>query len=281
MAATLRHDGRDRYTLTVTRPAFAHPVMSAVIDRANLVTEHTVVIELPWGWRPEHGLKDTLYWRGWEVASAPDLAILTMTDSCELTLTRNKRGQLEDQAEQIWAGVSFDDTATPYAAAVAAALDAAGIRVADWDVQPDEDRRIYITLAKDGAAGGSDDPEDEDELRWIVAWIDTHGWFTFLEPARGKALGSGGRDLYCAVMATPSDVVAEVRRTAAHGWLEGLVDTATTDTPDRWTPPAGYVEDPEITGEATDIILDLERSLMAYRNHPAWLAHAERKGRQS
>ncbi|MGW0732494.1 hypothetical protein [Streptomyces sp. NPDC002851] len=37
-----------------------------------------------------------------------------------------------------------------------------------------------------------------------------------------------------------------------------------------WTPPEDYVDAPEITGDPTDVILDLERSLAAYLTHPSW-----------
>lgn len=273
--ATLGADDRGEFTLTLHYPAFIYPARSAVIDRDLLVTERTTTIDMPRGWRPEHGVAHTLYWMGWEVADGTDLKAIAAAGGGQLNLTRSERGQLEDQANEIRGGVPFDETAVPYAAAVAAALETAGITVVDWDVVPDEDRRIYITLANSRAGADPDEVEDDDDQRWVVAWIDTQGWFTFLEAARGEALGSCARDLDCGVMATPEQVAAAVLDTADRGYLGGFARSAPVQSAaNEWRPPAGYVEDPEITGDATDIILDLERSLMAYRHHPAWLAHA-------
>ncbi|MFC7915423.1 hypothetical protein [Streptomyces sp. NPDC057386] len=209
-------------------------------------------------------LRNSLYWTGWDVAAGQDLQDL-FPDGGQLQLTRSKRGMLEDQAKELWGTVPFHQTADAYALAVVAAIRGRGGRIADWDVHVDEDRRIYITL---GEGDGDREPGEDRPLRWVVGWMDTSGWFTFLEAAPDESLGSCLSDLACPVMALPEDVAAEV----AHLWggapvgepLPGL------EEPGRnWCPPHGYVQDPPVTGDATDVVLDLERSLSVYLHHPA------------
>ncbi|MFK0142600.1 hypothetical protein [Streptomyces murinus] len=212
----------------------------------------------------EDGLRDSLYWAGWEIAPGEDPQGLFPSGG-QLRLARSERGMLEDQASEVWGKVPFDETADAYALAAVAAIQARGGRIAEWDVHVDEDRRIYITLGEDDEGR---EPGEEQPLRWVVSWMDASGWFTFLEAAPDESLGSCVNDVACPVMALPEDVAAEV----SHLWggapagepLPGL------EEPGRnWRPPHGYVQDPPVTGDATDVVLDLERSLAAYLNHPA------------
>ncbi|MFE9679234.1 hypothetical protein ACFYO5_34830 [Streptomyces sp. NPDC006259] len=215
-------------------------------------------------------LSDALYWEGWEIARGQDPQGL-FPDGGELPVSRSVRGMLEDQAAEIRGTVPFSQTADAYACAVAAAIEARGGRIADWDVQVDEDRRIYITLGEDYEDREAD---EEQPRRWVVGWMDTRRWFTFLEAALGESLGGCLSDLACPLMSLPEHVAAEV----AHLWggapaaepIPGL------EEPGReWRAPHGYVVDPPVTGDPTDVILDLERSLSAYLTHPdasAWQA---------
>ncbi|AZM50478.1 hypothetical protein DMB38_36005 [Streptomyces sp. WAC 06738] len=99
--------------------------------------------------------------------------------------------------------------------------------MADWMVDIDEDRRIYLTLGKD------DDDLDEDERRWMLGWIDTHGWFSLREPARGEALGDLLEDLPVPYMALP-DEVAQAEPTC------GAAPTATNRRGRNAPPPDGH-----------------------------------------
>ncbi|MER5988673.1 hypothetical protein [Streptomyces sp. NPDC001787] len=102
----------------------------------------------------------------------------------------------------------------------------------------------------------------------MVGWTDTRGWFTFLEAAHGESLGSCLSDLACPLMTLPEQVAAEV----AHLWggaptaeqLPGLEEPRSD-----WCPPHGYVLEPPVTGDPTDVNLELERSLAAYLARPA------------
>ncbi|WP_326815735.1 hypothetical protein [Streptomyces sp. NBC_01763] len=160
--------------------------------------------------------------------------------------------------------------------AVVAALEAAGACIADFDLYTDEDRRMYVTLA----AGPDDVPDDEDDTRrWILAWIDDRGWFTFLAPGPGESLGSCVSELPCSLMELPEDVAAAVAADRT------LVPAPRTDRPlpgmeetgRGWRPPAAYVTDPEVAGEPGQVCLDLERALAAYCQHPAWLTDREQQ----
>ncbi|WP_326827916.1 hypothetical protein [Streptomyces sp. NBC_01751] len=160
--------------------------------------------------------------------------------------------------------------------AVVAALEAAGACIADFDLYTDEDRRMYVTLA----AGPDDVPDDEDDTRrWILAWIDDRGWFTFLAPGPGESLGSCVSELPCSLMELPEDVAAAVAADRT------LVPAPRTDRPlpgmeetgRGWRPPAAYVTDPEVAGEPGQVCLDLERALAAYCQHPAWLTGREQQ----
>ncbi|MFJ8752209.1 DUF6292 family protein [Streptomyces sp. NPDC102441] len=211
------------------------------------------------------GLDSDLYWSGWVVGSGQNPADL-FPGGGRLELSRSERGMLDDQAAEIWGTVPFSQSADSYGRAVACAIEAFGGHIADWDVQVDEDRRIYITLGEDYADREAD---EEQPRRWVVGWMDTRGWFTFLEAGGGESLGSCLSDLACPLMSLPRQVAAEV----AHLWggapateppLPGLEEPA-----NEWRPPHGYVPEPPVTGDPTDVILDLERSLAAYLTHPA------------
>lgn len=209
------------------------------------------------------GLDSDLHWSGWVIAAGQNPTDL-FPDGGRLELSRSERGMIDDQAAEIWGAVPFSQTADSYGRAVAGAIEALGGQIADWDVQVDEDRRIYITLGEDYADREADEGQPR---RWVVGWTDTRGWFTFLEAAHGESLGSCLSDLACPLMALPEHLAAEV----AHLWggapaaeqLPGL------EEPGRdWHAPHGYVLDPPVTGDPTDVTLDLERSLSAYLTHP-------------
>ncbi|AZM44422.1 hypothetical protein DMB38_00020 [Streptomyces sp. WAC 06738] len=136
-------------------------------------------------------------------------------------------------------------------------------------VDIDEDRRIYLTLGKD------DDDLDEDERRWMLGWIDTHGWFSLREPARGEALGDLLEDLPVPYMALPD----EVAQAGAHLW--GGANSDEPPGPERpasgWAPPADYDPAPDGPEEPGHRTPELEAALQAYLDHPAHLAHTRRE----
>jgi hypothetical protein len=207
-------------------------------------------------------LDDALWGYGWTAAPGQDLAQLFAAGTGMLKLVRDERGHLEDQADALWAvtgcnrfgarGPHVHDTHAPYLMAVVAALEAAGAHIADFDLYTDEDRRLYVTLA----AGPDDDPEDADDTqRWVLGWIDDRGWLIFLEPGPGESLGSCLTELPCSLMELPEDVAAAVADNRT------MVPTPRTDHPlpgleepgRGWQPPAGYVTDPEVSGEPGDV----------------------------
>ncbi|WP_371794117.1 hypothetical protein [Streptomyces sp. NBC_01718] len=135
------------------------------------------------------------YLDGWTPSPGQDVGRLFATGAGPLELVRDEQGQLEDQADAVWAGTDcrrfgasgpgIFDTHLPYLLAVVAGLEAAGARIADFDLYTDEDRRMHVTLA----AGPDHVPDDKDDTRrWVLAWIDDRGWFTFLEPGPGGSV---------------------------------------------------------------------------------------------
>lgn len=223
---------------------------------------------------------------GWTPAPGEDVDRLFATGAGALQLVRDEQGQLEDEADAVWAGTGCGrfgaagprtyDTHLPYLLAVVEALQAAGAHIADFDLYTDEDRRLHVTLA----ASPDDDPDDEDDTqRWVLAWIDDRGWFTFLEAGPGESLGSCLSELPCSLMELPEDVAAAVAADRT------LVPTPRTDRPlpgleepgRGWQPPAGYIPDPEVGSEPGEVSLELERALAAYCQHPAWLADREQQ----
>ncbi|WP_406360533.1 DUF6292 family protein (plasmid) [Streptomyces sp. NBC_01544] len=217
---------------------------------------------------------------GWTPSPSQDVGRLFATGAGPLELVRDEQGQLEDQADAVWAGTDcrrfgangpgIFDTHLPYLLAVVAALEAAGACIADFDLYTDEDRRMHVTLA----AGPDHVPDDEDDTRrWVLAWIDDRGWFTFLEPGPGESLGSCVSELPCSLMELPEDVAAAVAadRTLVPAPRTDRPLPGTEETGRGWRPPADYVTDPEVAGEPGEVCLDLERALAAYCQHPAWL----------
>ena len=89
----------------------------------------------------------------------------------------------------------------PYIQAVADALDAAGITVAEWRDVTDEYLDAYITLAESDGDG---------DLR-MLGWDEEHGWSFHVGP-RGEALIWW----ICAdVLPEPGEVVEAIRRCVA------------------------------------------------------------------
>lgn len=226
------------------------------------------------------------YLDGWTPAPGQDVDLLFSAGAGALELVRDEQGQLEDQADAIWEGTGCSrsgatgprtyDTHLPYLLAVVAALEAAGACIADFDLYTDEDRRLYVTFA----AGPDDGPDDEDDTqRWVLAWIDDRGWFTFLEPGPGESLGSCLSELPCSVVELPEDVAAAVAADRT------LVPTPRTDHPlpgleepgRGWRPPPGYTPNPDVGPEPGQVCLELERALAAYCQHPVWLADREQQ----
>ncbi|ATM24653.1 hypothetical protein SMD44_p10154 (plasmid) [Streptomyces alboflavus] len=205
-------------------------------------------------------LDSVLYWSGWEIAPGQSPQEL-FPDGGRLEVVRSERGVLEDQAAEVWRHAAHPRSADPYAQAVVAAVESCGATIADWDVHVDEDLRIYITLGEDV------DLLDDADRRHVIGWTDTRGWFTFLEAEPGEALGSCVRDLPVPLMALPEQVAAE----AASLWGGSSVGEASSGQApaERWSPPSDYVADPPVTGDPTDVVLDLERALAAYLGHPA------------
>lgn len=219
--------------------------------------------------RPLHGdisdarsLRTCLSWAGWQTPDGTNLDTLFPAGGTQ-TVVRTEEGQEMDQVDAIWRptglirGLASDESATPYASAVADALTRAGFDVADWDCSPDEDRRIYITFAAPAS-----------ERADVLGWIDTRStWFTMVEPRPGEALGDYTGDLDCAWMATPDEVVqALLHRTTPR---PGRGHAAPGPT---WQPPEDYQRYPA-PFSYFGISLPLERALAAYTQHPAWEAH--------
>ncbi|WP_407563104.1 DUF6292 family protein [Streptomyces sp. 184] len=180
------------------------------------------------------------------------------------------RRQLAQQPPSPDPEARSDEAVEAYAAAVAAAVETAGGRVADWHVDIDEDRRVYLTLGKDN------DDLDDDERRWVLGWIDTRGWFSILEPAHGEALGDMLEDRPAPYMALPD----EVARAGAHLW-NGTHELPGQRPGSGWVPPADYDPFPGGPEEPGQIVPELEAVLRVYLDHPAYRAHLARTGHET
>ncbi|WP_378786564.1 DUF6292 family protein [Nonomuraea fastidiosa] len=171
-----------------------------------------------------------------------------------LPLWRNTRGQIEDQVVDLHKAVasSYHTVHELYAAAVADALDRAGVSIADYWANPDEPRDLSIQLAH---------PLEGYEAAY-VCWRDDRGWYWVPYSSTDQTLSDFAKDLPCAYLALPEDVAAAV-----------LAHVTSADKPARepasWTPPDAYNPYPDPPDDAVDFSLDLERGLAAYHSHPA------------
>ncbi|MFI7643384.1 DUF6292 family protein [Nonomuraea sp. NPDC049400] len=155
-------------------------------------------------------------------ADAPNEAMI-------LPLWRSERGQREDDLEAIYkaVGKTYHSIQELYAAAVADALDRAGISVSDYWADPNEPREL--TLQLEFAPGGYE------EL--YIAWREDRGWYWVPYSDAGEALGDFAKELDCDFLALPDDVAAAVLNGATSA------DKPATESC-LWTPPDGYKTNP-------------------------------------
>lgn len=215
-------------------------------------------------WVPENAprfaaaLREDLDFEGWTL---PDTWPLTPDDTALFPLWRSDRGIREDDAEQIHrsVGKTYHKLPELYAAAVADALDRAGVTVAHWWANPDDPRNLGIELAHP--------PAPYEELH--VCWHAFNGWY-YIPASRHGALGDYAEDLPLGLLALPDEVA------------DAVLDVTNPDKPAGdpcgWTPPADYTTTPALPDDDTDYSPALERGLAAYATHPAADGVADEQG---
>lgn len=207
-------------------------------------------------WVPENAprfaaqLRDDLDTEGWTL---PDAWPLVPDDAALFPLWRSARGIREDDAAAIHAaaGKNYHDLPELYAAAVADALDRAGISVTDWWANPDDPRNLGIQLTYP--------PARYEEMH--IVWHAVEGWVYLPSSTIGQHGGDFTGDLGCDYLALPGDVAAAV--------LTVVDPDKPAGEPCPWTPPAGYTTTPELPADDVDYSPELERALAAYATHPA------------
>lgn len=195
-------------------------------------------------------LREALEGEGWTYPgpwpNPPDDKVL-------LPLWRNELGQREDQAKALYqaVGKTYHTVQDLYAAAVADALERAGVTVADYWGDPNEPRELTIELAHP--------PDGYEAVQ--VGWREERGWYWVPFSDAQAEFGDFAKDLPCAFLALPGDVAAAV--------LDGVTspDKPATE-PCPWTPPDDYQPYPNPPDDF-DYSLELERGLAAYHTHPA------------
>lgn len=98
----------------------------------------------------------------------------------------------------------------PYIEAIANALDAAGLTVADWNADDNDPRDAYIEFARQITA-----PAYDEDTEVNLLWREDRGWMV----GWGNADSHNGLDwvvdLFCGVLPTPEEMVTEARTVVA------------------------------------------------------------------
>ncbi|ROO82560.1 hypothetical protein EDD29_0040 [Actinocorallia herbida] len=155
---------------------------------------------------------------------------------------------IEDQVDAITKAAGKDYYSLPelYMAAVADALDRAGVSVASHWANPDDPRNGAIELAV---------PAPYEERH--VAWSETDGW-GYIPTTDTTKGGDRFEVLPVDLLALPEDVVAAA--------MARLTRDKEPRPAAAWTPPDDYTTAPFSQEE---YCLELERGLAAYATHPA------------
>ncbi|WP_411126257.1 DUF6292 family protein [Streptomyces sp. x-19] len=100
----------------------------------------------------------------------------------------------------------------PYIEAIAAALDAAGLTVVDWNAEDNDPRDAYIEFAREVTA-----PAYGDDTEVSLLWREDRGWMVGWGDA--DSVPQNGLDwvvdLFCGVLPTPDEMAAEARTVVA------------------------------------------------------------------
>ncbi|PNE41604.1 DUF6292 family protein [Streptomyces noursei] len=100
----------------------------------------------------------------------------------------------------------------PYIEAIAAALDAAGLTVADWGGSDNDPRDAYIEFDRTITA-----PTYGDDTEVNLLWREDRGWMVGWGDA--DSVSQSGLDwvidLFCGVLPTPEEMVTEARTVVA------------------------------------------------------------------
>ncbi|MFI0743420.1 hypothetical protein ACH4PU_35930 [Streptomyces sp. NPDC021100] len=226
-----------------------------------------------WGAEAERDLDRALDVRGWQAAS-PLPADGPLPHTFTVPVRPTPRGERWKQrcraTARLYAeaGRGYHDIQEPYGAAVAAAIERAGLPVTDFWADAGEPRSIVITLQPESPAdGGEDDDGEPREL--LIIWTDAGAWqYAWMRPDGSNEYPDQLPD-YPGPLALPEDVAEAVRTFLRRDPALPL------ERPD-WQPSADYAPDARpYEAEEDDPDPDFERSLAAYLTHPDWLAQQQ------